>query len=508
MSRSLYARLHRRFGPPQDALTRREMIRQTLAAAAGLALAGPLVGGCAGPGRAERFEPLPPDRVRRIIVIGAGVAGLAAADRLHRMGHDVTVLEARARVGGRVLSMPDMIAGKVVEGGGEFIGSNHPAWLSFAERFGLELIDVADEEGRDAPILLNGRLLGAGEAEALYREMSQATESLTQMAYPIDASLPWLSPGAAELDRRSVADWLAEEPMGDVCRAALTAEFGNNAGVPCERQSLLGVLAMIKGGGLNRFWTESENHRCKGGAQQLAEKLAGAVGAGRIRLSTPVTAVEAGDAGVRVTVRREAGGGDERLEGDGLVLAVPPAVWGKIAFSPGLPAALAGADAPQCGDVIKYIASVKGRFWERAHLSPSALTDELVGLTWHATQGQRGGGEEALTMFSGGAAAARARAISAGERDAAYRAAVERLLPGYGEAFAASRFMDWPGEAWTGTGYSFPAPGQVMRAGPLLAGGFGRVRFAGEHASSAFVGYMEGALNSGVRAALTLVEVK
>ena len=90
-----------------------------------------------------------------VIVIGAGFAGLAAANELFHAGYKVTVLEAQRRLGGRVLSLSDVVPGKVVEGGGELIGNNHPAWLSYRAQFGLAFTEVHD--GEDSPIILAWR---------------------------------------------------------------------------------------------------------------------------------------------------------------------------------------------------------------------------------------------------------------------------------------------------------------------------------------------------------------
>jgi monoamine oxidase len=105
----IYSQLHRRYGKP-DGISRREMIRRSLAAAGALLLSDSF----SGPARAA---------AGRVVVVGAGFSGLAAAYELSRVGYEVTVVEARNRVGGRVLSFSDLVPGKVVEGGGELIGS-------------------------------------------------------------------------------------------------------------------------------------------------------------------------------------------------------------------------------------------------------------------------------------------------------------------------------------------------------------------------------------------------
>jgi monoamine oxidase len=83
-----------------------------------------------------------------------GFSGLACAYELLSAGYEVVVLDARNRVGGRVLSFNDMVAGKVVEGGGELIGSNHPTWVSYAKKFGLSFNDVTESETLEAPVIL------------------------------------------------------------------------------------------------------------------------------------------------------------------------------------------------------------------------------------------------------------------------------------------------------------------------------------------------------------------
>jgi monoamine oxidase len=104
-------------------------------------------------------------------------------------------------------------------------------------------------------------------------------------------------------------------------------------GVKTEWQSYLANLAMVKGHGLEKFWTDSEVYRCRGGNQQLARRLQAEVGAARVLLSTPVEGVVVTDRGV--TVRLANG---KALEADDVIVTAPPSVWNKIAFDPPLPA--------------------------------------------------------------------------------------------------------------------------------------------------------------------------
>ena len=111
-------------------------------------------------------------------------------------------------------------------------------------------------------------------------------------------------------------------------------------GVRTAWQSYLGNLAMIKGHGLEKFWTDTEVFRCDGGNQQLATVLARAIGAARVRTGHIVSAIRATDRLVTVTLAD-----GSTLEADHVILAVPPPVWNRIAIAPMLPSGL----APQMG---------------------------------------------------------------------------------------------------------------------------------------------------------------
>lgn len=483
MTMPIFSVLNRKYGSKQDGMTRREMLASTLAAGAGLLLSSKL-------GNAEE-APAGKD-AKRVIVIGAGFAGLAAAHELKAAGYVVTVVEARKRVGGRVLTFGDFVKGKTVEGGAELIGSNHPAWVAYAKKFGLEFSDVGEDAEADAPIVLGGTRLNAKDSAALWEEMDAQHGRFNKDSEAIDANEPWKSPNAADLDKTNTAAILSKLECSENCRKALTIDFSSNNGVVTAWQSYLGNLAQIKGGGGEKYWSDSEVYRCKGGNQQLATKLAESIGEKQLLLGAPVTVISYSDKGAKVTLA------DGRvLEADDVVLSVPPAVWKRIALDPVLPGML----APQMGSNIKYLASVKNRFWQADKLSQYSLTDGPVGMTWDGTDAQAGDEGACMVAFSGGTASDTCRGWTDAERDARYAEQLAIMYPKFKENFVAARFMNWPSDPWSGAAYSFPAPGQVTAMGPMLRQGFGRLHFAGEHTCYAFVGYMEGGLQSGITAA-------
>jgi monoamine oxidase len=466
--------------------SRRDALRASLAAGSAL-----LLSAC-GAGRVVGR-----DSRRRVVVVGGGFAGLACAYELLAAGHDPLVLEARAAVGGRVLTFRDFVPQGLVEGGAELIGANHPTWIAYAERFRLPLRPVDDGADLAAPIAVGDRLLTDAEAESVWAALEPALATSCAVAREIDADAPWRSPRAAELDASNIADaWLAGLDADPLTRAVVAQQISGDNGVANERASWLGMLAAVKGGGLEDFWTQSEAFRCASGNQSLAHALARELG-DRVRCATPVVHIDVSGAVARV---RTAAG--EVFEADDVVLAVPPTVWADLAIEPALPADL----APQMGRATKFLTHVRRRFWLAEGRSAYSQSGGPFSWTWESTDGQdlapaSGAG---LTAFSGGPAADVGRAYAPIEREDALLDELERLQPGARSAVIATRFMDWPAERRTRAGYSFPAPGDITRVGERLRNGIGRLHFAGEHTSHAFPGYMEGALSSGVRVARQL----
>ena len=563
--------------------TRRDVLRAggaTLAAA----LVAPLTG-CSshshGPKSAGQVN-----KQRTVIVIGAGFAGLACADTLAHGGVNVILLEATGRAGGRVRTDRKFIPGDPVELGGEWIGTNHPTWLAFAQEFNLRLEEpkaapepqgvppaaepgsgqptgtganvprpvpfetemeiepaqtpgpsesqpgaAPDDDGPrriareraaaelrqqrgapttatqpgkegDEPIVLNGKLIRGEEADRLYAEVDAVLAKAIELARAVDPVRPWTSPNAAELDARSFAQFVGDQQgLSESARALLLSGAESDNGVPADRMSLLAYCAMVAGGGLHDYYELSETYRLAEGNDALATALAQKLG-NRIHFNSYVDAVRRTPAGVIVRTR-----GGDFYRGDAVVIAVPPSVWGQFALEPPLHEGL----RPQMGENVKYVLALREPVWEKQGLTSDLASDGLVGLTWAATEADRG--PVALTLFSGGSKAEQLRRMSPSTPDARNDFAFRALAPAYPglpAAFLRDRFVDWPGMPLTRASYSFPAPGQVTAYGPVLVDGLagdGRapLMFAGEHTSYAFVGYMEGALSSGVRVARTLL---
>jgi monoamine oxidase len=496
MARSLIATLAHRFGPRVSPAERRLFLKATLAASAGLLLSS-----------SPALARLGRDSRKRIVVVGAGFAGLACAHELKSAGYDVTVLDPRRHVGGRVLSFNkslgrEFIPGRNVEGGAELIGSNHPAWVNYARLFKLEFLDLTEDEGDVIyPIVIDGTPVPEDQGGGLWEAMEEALHGMNALAAPVPEDEPWNAPDAQKLDRTPVADWINSlEVPALVKKVLLINQFSDN-GQAAEKQSLLGQLAAVKGGGLERYWTETEVYRCNGGNSLLAERLADAIGRDRIVLGLAARSIRLkGDA---VVVEASDG---RTLECDDVVFTAPPTVWDRCELSPALPADL----RPQMGLNTKHLVHLKNRAWRAGEkkFSQYVYSNGLINQTWEGTDAQGYPDDEpaCLVGFSGGPPVEKALAMSREDREKAFADEYESFFPGFKDAVAGTRYMDWPKDEWARASYSFPAPGQVTTVGPLMAQPHlgGRLHLAGEHTSYKFVGYMEGGLSSGIAVAKRL----
>jgi monoamine oxidase len=492
MSRSLFRRLHSIYGTRPSRARQREKLQQRIDDLSRRKLLGP--------------RRPPRKRAGTVVVVGAGFAGLSAA-RLLTSRFKVIVLEARARVGGRVLSRRS--GGSTIEAGGELIGYIHPMWLSLANQYELGMSVITAEANfvamrLDSPLILGGESLGSVEAEELYQEMNHVLSAMSGDAAKVDPYHPWRAGRAREWDALSMSQWIERRRCKPRVKLALEAQFANNNGTAAAQQSYLANLALVAAGSLQGesldYFEDVETVRCGMGNQALALRMAQEIrdSGGSIRLSTPVTGIRLGERGVQVQLD------GERINAEQIILAVPPSVWSKIDINPPIPESL----RPRMGTAIKYLSKVQSRFWLKNDLSPSAMSDEF-GLTWEGTDNQIGKKTPELSLFAGGPAADRALLAKRQGRVADhFDTLLDRALPGYSQSRKESpSLISWPTTRWTLGGYSSPAPGQVTAIGPLLETPFGeRLHFAGEHAMIAYFGYMEGALQSGARVATRVLE--
>jgi monoamine oxidase len=355
-------------------------------------------------------------------------------------------------------------------------------------------------------VRLGGRTLTPDEVRILYERMARALAALSQTARtvfttPSSIKQPWTVAKARTLDALTIDDWIQSvdrDPRSDL-GAALRLEFSNDNAVAANRQSLLAVLALIAGGGFEGYWEDTEVYRCEDGNQALATRLAAQLTSVSPTASIQyeiVREVNIVDTHIDVVSIPQASGARQRTaHHDYAIVAVPPSVW---------PAISAGGwrfPAPvQMGPAVKYLAEVQSRYWIQPGMAPNGIDDQL-GQLWEGTDNQMGSSGIDLTVFAGGPLAS---AVGHTPPRTYFAPKLETLLPGFQHnSTGRFAFADWPREPFIQTGYACPAPGQVTGVLPALLQPLGgRVFLAGEHTSPAFFGYMEGALQSGVDAAL------
>ncbi|MFT3787449.1 MAG: FAD-dependent oxidoreductase [Tepidisphaeraceae bacterium] len=423
----------------------------------------------------------------RVTVIGAGFSGLTCAYELASAGAEVTVLESRGRVGGRVVTLRDVLPSRTVEGGGEWIGTNHPHWMAYMEKFGLKLREASDATGR-IRYFLGGKLLDEKESAEVEEGLAEIEKRLTEQAKDVNADEPWLSPNAAERDMLTIAGFIDRSEVSPLGKKMAHLLFSADNAVPSKLQSYLANLAMIKGGNLEAYWTDSEVGRCTGGNQLLAQKFLEGIGPERVRLNTSVKRID----GATVTLAD-----GSKIEADEVVLTAPPSTWSKITIDDPRP----GQWAVQMGRSVKYARAVKSRFWKEAALDQETHSENLVSESWDATDNQEGV-EAVLANFVSAESADRLLAIDPASRDAAMSKELDLLFPGFSaNATGKPVFMNWVQDPNTRASYSFAAPGAITTVNKSMHESPNHLHFAGEHTCPKFVGYMEGALDSGARVA-------
>ncbi len=382
----------------------------------------------------------------RVAVVGAGLAGLSAADALTRAGCEVVVLEARDRVGGRVWSRR-LGDGSMVEMGAEFVLPGNTRVADTASRLGIGVWEKGMAYGRREP-------RGAG-APVTEEQLRAASASIAE-ALARDAG-----GSAAELLDR------LDHPAA--VREAIRARVEVSAAAPAElvgADELAGVAA----------FSDAPSWGIAGGNQSLARALAARLD---VRLATPVA---------RIAWRGgHVAAGD--VDADAVVVAVPAPAAGAIEFDPPLPESLRTAlDGVRYGQAAKLFVPLR----ERPPASAVLSVPERY-WTWTARAGREV--QPVVSAFAGSPAALERLGVADGPDR--WLESIARLRPDLALEPGGAVLSTWPDGA-----YSVHRPGGND---PALAERYGPLVLAGEHTAGPYAALMEGALRSGRRAAVQLL---
>jgi monoamine oxidase len=445
------------------------------------------------------------DRVRGtsttadVIVVGAGLSGLCAARELVARGKDALVLEARDRVGGRMLRKP-VIDGGWIDLGGQWIGPTHTGVLALAESLGVKHFE-SYATGRTV-VNYRGHLstiedsfpppdaLPATSAADM-AEANRVWARFRAVAATADVERPWLTPDARTLDAQTVTSWLAAVTKSEFARFCVDFWVLGELGADPGATSMLFAVASYAAGPDE---DQPERWLFNGGAGQVAELLAAELG-DRILLERPVVRIEQTLRGVTVATN------DARYRADFVIVATPPHLAGAIDYRPALPAPRSQfTQRAPMGSVIKYSAVYPTAWWRANGLNGEAVSDGIVLGT--ADSSPPNGKPGILTGFVAGVSAV---GFADRSEDDRRQSVLSELAACFGdEAMQPALFdeMNWAAESWTGGAYNVVlAPNTLTTYTTALREPVGRIHWAGTDVSPVWTGFFEGAVQAGYAAA-------
>jgi len=450
---------------------------------------------------------------RKVIVLGAGLAGLSAAIELDDRGHDVQVIEAQERPGGRVQTLRDPLSpGLYIDAGAMAFSDGCADVLRLAERFAVPYRSLepllAKYERSSALFHLRGRRL-FGSPGAPVDWPYQLTDEERQLGrwgiiqrYLLepyeraDLSLgdDGLPRWTREADGQCLADLMRERGASDgaIELVQYTFWFGEGIFDVAAPACLFTDIEL--------FYRGQDQLGFVGGTDRLPEAIAAHLG-DRIAYGAEVVKVGRDERGVHVAVRRR--GAIEQIDADAAVCALPFSVLRGVEMEPALSESKSGCvNGLAYTPVTRVFLEVRNRFWEREGVIGPAYTDlPILRVQEQPVLDQdAAGGRAVLEAHLGGDFAARFDQMTATDRLATTLAEMERVHPGTGAQLVRAVEKSWADDPWARGAYSVYRPGQLTRWLPAAQAPEGRLTFAGEH-TSLYLGSMEGAIESGVRAA-------
>lgn len=439
-----------------------------------------------------------------VAVVGAGLAGLAAARAVRAAGGTVTLLEARDRVGGRTLNEP-IGGGAIVEIGGQWVGPQQKRILELIDELGLETFKSYDEgaglfERRGKIRRYKGTIPKV--SPLALAETGAALARLDRMARTIDPERPWESEKAVRWDSQTFATWMRRSVRTPTARDLIRLGIWAVWAVEPEDLSLLHVLFYIRSAGSFNALLDTEggaqDSRLVGGTQLISLRMAEELG-DAVRLSSPVRRIVSGSGGEDVEVEFDGGSASAGR----VIVAMPPVLAGRIDYEPAMPAVRDGLTQRMAqGSVVKCMAIYPEPFWRAEGLSGQVTSaDGPVSVTYDNSP--PGGSPGVLLAFLEAGAARRAADLPQGERRKIVLGCLERFFGP--RAASPDRYVDkaWAADPWSRGCYGgFMGPGAWRENGAALREPVGPIHWAGAETATVWNGYMDGAVSSGERAAV------
>ncbi|QIK65266.1 FAD-dependent oxidoreductase [Nocardioides sp. HDW12B] len=489
--------------------------RRTVLAGSGLGTIGALgaltTAGSLSAAEAATTRGSLPDRVD-VVVVGGGLSGLVAARNLRRRGASVLVVEARNRVGGRLLN-EEVGEDSVIEAGGAFVGPTQDHILDLARD--LRVPTFQSYATGDNVYVKDGVAIpytGTVPPDpAILPDAGQLQERINRMAAEIDVSAPWSHPQAAEWDRQTFDDWVLRNAANDDVRDLLLCYSQAAFGSDMRDFSLLFLVWYIAASGneqnVGTFERSSgsrdaaQDSRFVGGSQLVPLRLAQQLG-DRVALNATVRSVR--QTARYVDVRTDRGS----VRAKRVVVACPPPTILGIDWFPLLPQRRARLlQRMPMGALMKCDAVYETPFWREDGLSGTGLNTEGAVRTCFDNS-PKDAAVGVLLSFVGGSTWETYGTVGLAQRR---QAVLEGFAKIVGEkALDPIEYTehDWTLERWTGGGpVALQVPGTIVEYGRVIRQPFNRVHWAGTETSTYWPGYMDGAVRAGERAALEVADL-